>query len=248
MDPDASRSFPGPGGCPKGLHPLCLSVPGLAKVSAADGRGVIFMRWKLGLMVLLTLWLAPVMGAIGSADRVGREPCDALTNATIVVIRHAEKPLWGADLAPAGSRRAQAYADYFQQLPLDGQRFTPDHLFCTADSKGSHRTRLTLEPLSRALKLTIDHRFADKNAADLGRELRSQTHGRNLLICWHHGKIPVLLRALGADPESVLPKGQWPDEVFDWIIELHYDAVGRLQTARCRPEKLMLEPTVSLPK
>jgi hypothetical protein len=184
--------------------------------------------------LLLWGWLAPVALA-------GGEPCEALTNATIVIIRHAEKPESGPELAPAGTRRAAAYAGYFQHLELEGHPFRPDHLFCTADTTGSHRPRLTLEPLSRALKLPLDNRFASKNVADLAREIRSRVHGQNLLICWHHGEIPALLESLGVKPDLVLPNAKWPDQVFGWMIELRYDAAGRLQEARCLPENLMPE-------
>jgi hypothetical protein len=48
------------------------------------------------------------------------------------------------------------------------------------------------------------------------------------LICWHHGTIPQLLRALGADPKRLLPNGKWPDDVFGWLIQLRYDENGHL--------------------
>ena len=184
------------------------------------------------------LWLVPSVIA-GTADKLGDQPCAALKNATILVIRHAEKPVVGMELTPAGTARAQAYVGYFAGFHGEGQPLKLDHLYCTADSKGSHRPRLTLEPLCQALKLPIDHRFANKSVPDLVREIRSQSHGQNLLICWHHGEIPALLQALGAAPESVLPHGKWPDDVFGWMIELRYDSTGRLQEQRCINENLM---------
>jgi hypothetical protein len=214
-----------------------ICKPSLRGGRKTPGSANFFFRLALG--ALLAGWLG--VGALAGepAGLPGAGPCAALTNATIVIIRHAEKPDTGFDLAPAGTRRADAYVHFFQSLTLDGHPFKPDHLFCTADSKGSHRPRLTLEPLSRALQLPLDHRFANKDTAEFGRELRSQPHGQNLLICWHHGEIPTLLTALGADPARVLPQAQWPEAVFGWMIELHYDATGRLQTAQCLPQNLM---------
>jgi hypothetical protein len=197
------------------------------------------MRVKLIWIVWLAGWLVSASFAAEPAVNLGEQPCAALTNATILIIRHAEKPRTGTDLAPDGNLRAAAYVGYFKNLQLDGRPVTPDHLFCTADSNGSHRPRLTLEPLGQALKLPLDNRYQNKDTAALGQELRARPHGRNLLICWHHGEIPVLLRSLGAAPEAVLPHGQWPDTVFGWMLELHYDAAGRLQTTRCIHENLM---------
>jgi hypothetical protein len=42
-------------------------------------------------------------------------------NVTIFIVRHAEKPEKGDDLAPEGVDRAQAYVKYFQeQVKYDG--------------------------------------------------------------------------------------------------------------------------------
>ena len=38
----------------------------------------------------------------------------------------------------------------------------------------------------------------------------------------------ALLRALGANPDSLLPHGKWPDSVYDWVILLSYDKNGSL--------------------
>ena len=197
------------------------------------------MSHKLLWSALLVLWLMPAVFAGEAALPLGKQPCETLTNATILIIRHAEKPDHGPELAPAGSQRAQAYADYFQHFQVDGHPLKLNHLFCTADSAGSRRPRRTLEALSQALKLPLDGRFPNKNALALAQEIRTHFHGQNLLICWHHGEIPVLLAGLGADPQAVLPEGVWPDEVFDWLIELRFDAAGRLLAAQRLPEHLM---------
>jgi hypothetical protein len=62
----------------------------------------------------------------------------------------------------------------------------------------------------------------------LAQELQSHPPGTNILICWHHGQIPQLLRALGAEPKKLLPNAKWPDDEFGWLIQLHYDENGRL--------------------
>lgn len=191
------------------------------------------MKWILSLC--LPLFLAP---AVFAAD-LGSQPCDALKNTIILIIRHAEKPETGNMLTPIGYERAKNYVGYFNQFQIDGQPLHLDHLFCTADSKGSQRPRLTITPLGQALQLKLDNRYASKDAPKLAHDIRSQSYGQELLICWHHGAIPDLLAGLGADPKQVLPHGKWPDDVFGWLIELRYDATGRLHETRLIHENLM---------
>jgi hypothetical protein len=85
-----------------------------------------------------------------------------------------------------------------------------------------------VEPFAKAAKLPIDSHFDNKQPTDLAAELRANHQGKVLLICWHHGQIPALLRALGAAPESLLPNGKWPKAVYDWVIMVSYDENGRL--------------------
>jgi hypothetical protein len=167
------------------------------------------------------------------------EDLSGLKGTTVLIIRHAEKPDKGYDLTPAGYQRAKAYVHYFQNFTVDGKPVRLDYLFAAADSNGSHRPRLTLEPLSKATGLPIDQRFGAKQYQELADELRTKPHGEHILICWHHGDIPGLLSALGANPEKLLPKGKWPDDVFGWMIQLHYDEKGQLVEAKCINENLM---------
>ena len=197
------------------------------------------MRWKYIFSALVVLWLVPAMFADPNVIPPGDQPCAALKNATVMIIRHAEKPASGMELTPAGEARAQAYAGYFAGFKIAGEPVRLDHIFCTADTAGSHRPRLTVEPLSQALKLPLDNRFTTKNPAALTGEIRSQAHGNAILICWHHGEIPAVLAGLGANPAAVLPGGKWPDAVFGWLVELRYDDLGRLHSAACVHENLM---------
>lgn len=158
----------------------------------------------------------------------------ALQDAVILIIRHAEKPESGPELSPEGVQRAQAYVNYFKNFQLDSKPLKLDCLIATADTKGSHRPRLTLTPLSLALKLPIETAFKDKEFAALARDLETTPHGKHILICWHHGAIPDLLRALGADPAKLLPQGKWPSTDFGWLIELRYDHDGKLIPSECK--------------
>ena len=193
------------------------------------------MKIKLLCLGFLALAIPAAVSAKSPAD----EKSGALKNAVILIIRHAEKPASGPGLSAEGEARARAYVDYFGHFTLDGQRLKLDCLFAAADSKSSHRPRLTIEPLGQALGLAIDSRFKDKNFQELADELRSRPHGHAILISWHHEEIPALLHALGASPGQVFPKSKWPEDVFGWVIQLRYDAGGRLLETRRINEKLL---------
>ena len=167
------------------------------------------------------------------------EKSSPLKNAVILIIRHAEKPDDGSGLSADGKTRAQAYVNYFKNFTVNGQPLKLTWLFVAADSKKSRRPRLTIEPTSQALGLPMDSRFKDKNFQELADEIQSQPHGTGILIVWHHEKIPDLLRALGTDPNQVIPNSKWPEDVFGWLIELRYDEKGQLSEIKRINEKLM---------
>jgi hypothetical protein len=157
----------------------------------------------------------------------------------VLIIRHAEKPENGDGLSPAGVERAAKYVQYFKYYAVDSNSLTLNYLVATADSKKSHRPRLTIEPLSQAMHLPIDSRIANKDFQELADQIEAKPRGNHILICWHHGEIPHLLKALGADPSQLLPESKWPDAVFGWVIQLRYDDQGRLLEAKRVNEKLM---------
>jgi broad specificity phosphatase PhoE len=185
----------------------------------------------------LALALSPV--AIAQAQPHQESP--GLKNAVILIVRHAEKPDSGSGLSSAGKQRAKAYVNYFKNFKVGSKPLKLDCLFAMADSKESRRPRLTIEPLSKALGLRLDTRFKDQQAQALANEIRSKPSGKRILICWHHGDIPQLVQALGADPGQLLPRAKWPDSVFGWVLQLRYDQDGHLiagETKRIN-EKLM---------
>jgi broad specificity phosphatase PhoE len=164
----------------------------------------------------------------GSALLVVADAQEGPKNAVILIIRHAEDPPSGHGLSPRGEERAKAYINYFQNFTVDSKRREPEAVLVAADSKQSHRPRLTVEPFAKAAKLPIDRRFANKQPTDLASELRANYQGKVILVCWHHGQIPALLRALGAVPETLLPNGKWPKTVYDWVLMVSFDENGRV--------------------
>lgn len=161
---------------------------------------------------------------------------NALADTTVLIIRHAEKPPAGTDLTPAGVARAEAYPAFFRKYRAsDGKAVRIDYIFATADSKGSHRERLTMEPLAKSLGLKLDLRFKNKEYGDLVDAMKAKSYGRTILICWHHGHIPDMVGAFGGDSTKLLPGGKWPDDHFDYVIELHFDHAGKLARERRTP-------------
>ncbi len=168
------------------------------------------------------------------AKSTEKDAQNGLKNATVMIVRHAEKPDSGRDLSPAGQQRAEAYADYFKNLKANGKALVPDCLIATADSEESQRPRQTLEPLSKALSLKIDSSIKNKDYAEVAKHLFAKHHGDRILICWHHGEIPGLLNALGADPAALLPEGKWPGKEFGWVLLLRFDNDGHLIPAESK--------------
>ncbi len=157
----------------------------------------------------------------------------ALARSTVLIIRHAEEPDDGSGLSPAGETHANAYVNYFENYRVNGTKPLPlTALFAAANSSASHRPVLTLTPLSQSTGLPIDSEYKDNDYAKLADALKSTDHGRGILVCWHHGNIPNLIRALGADPHELLPKGKWPDDQYGWVIQLRYDKQGLLKNSQ----------------
>jgi hypothetical protein len=158
------------------------------------------------------------------------EPPTALgpAGATLIIIRHAEKPDGGAGLSEAGKNHARAYVAYFQNLEVDGALLHLDNLVATADSHQSIRPRLTLQPLADATGLPLQQPFANNKVDDLAQWLVENAANKTTLISWHHGKMVRLLNDLGADVPGLMPGGHWPSDVYDWTIELKFDQQGRV--------------------
>jgi hypothetical protein len=155
-------------------------------------------------------------------------------NSVILLIRHAESPPNGHGLSPRGQERAKAYVNYFLNFTVDSKQLEPNAVVVAADSKQSHRPRLTVQRFAKAANLAIDSRFANKQPTDLAAELGANYQGKVILVCWHHGQIPAVLRALGADPATLIPNGKWPRDVYDWVIIVSFDENGRVIPERTR--------------
>jgi hypothetical protein len=148
----------------------------------------------------------------------------------VVVLRHAEKPYWEGDqrLADVGYKRADYIAQY---IPKNFG--LPDWIYATAGTKASIRPILTVMPLMVHTTAMIDLTHMDDEAEQLGHNLVHEGHhaGQNVVVCWHHGKIPALMKGLGLQAGEY-PE-QWPDNDFGSIyvvtFEKHKTAVSKFQ-------------------
>ena len=169
-----------------------------------------------------------------------QETRNYLANNTVLIIRHSEKPDTGTGLNAAGETRARLYTKYFQPFEEEGLSIQVDSLYAGADSKSSMRPRLTLEPLSKSSGMPLHSNIGTKDSDTLVQKLKTEAHGQHPLIAWRHGEIPALLRAFGASPEKLLPNGQWPDEIFDWVIVLNIGVDGQLTSGKRIHQSLKL--------
>ena len=142
----------------------------------------------------------------------------------IYLMRHAEKPMVEKDpnLAPQGFKRAQALPSLFVAMPgrtTMPPLLRPDFIFATAPSKNSNRPIETITPLAQLLHEKIDGDYQDIEAGPLAKEvLGGKYAGKVVVICWHHGEIPNVAKALGV---ADAPK-KWDPDVFDQIWKIEY--------------------------
>jgi hypothetical protein len=122
------------------------------------------------------------------------------------------------------SHVAGEFVGSYRQIPLKGKvsRFSvPNFIFATQRSRHSTRPIETVTPLAMGLSLPINDGYEDNDA-----EIKEMTNailndfafaGKIVLICWHHGKIPDVAKALGV---SKPPK--WNGKVFDRVWQITY--------------------------
>ena len=164
-------------------------------------------------------------------------------NAHIIMIRHAEKPDDGKDpkLSARGEMRARAYVVYFQNLHVTGEAVKLNHLIAAANSPQSRRAHQTLEPLAKEIGLTIHDKHRETDYEALAKVLleHPKYNDSQILICWHHGEILQLAHALGAPADALPPR--WPEDIYGWLLQLHFDADGTLTVEPVRNQQLMYD-------
>jgi hypothetical protein len=112
----------------------------------------------------------------------------------------------------------------YRPIPTKGKapRFaTPNFIFATQNSKHSKRPIETVTPLAIALNLPLNDGFADTDAeiAEMANAILNEFAfaGKIVLICWHHGNIPAVAKALG-----VAKPPKWDGKVFDRVWQITF--------------------------
>jgi hypothetical protein len=171
-------------------------------------------------------------------------------DATILIIRHAEKAEDKNDpgLSKAGRKRASLYPEYFSHLTLDGQPVHIDYLFAAKVTPQSDRPHLTITPLSESLHLPMKLMFEEDQYQNLARDLiTGEFDHKTTLICWHHSKIPELIRELGGKPKEILGPDQWLESVYGWMVVLRFGPTGELKEGYVLNEHLTPDDTKEPP-
>jgi hypothetical protein len=118
--------------------------------------------------------------------------------------------------------KADEFHGHYHHVPIKSKpaRFaTPDFIFATARSKHSKRPMETVTPLATALDVPINDGFDDTEIKKLANAILTELAfaGKIVLVCWHHGKIPDIAKALG-----VKRPPKWDAKVFDRVWQITY--------------------------
>lgn len=151
-------------------------------------------------------------------------PTTATTSRVIMIVRHAEKPDDDSihTLSDTGLLRASRLPHLFTPALLTGL-FMPTDLWASEGNSASRRPIQTITPLSDALKLPVNTKYEAAAYKDCAKALLKQRTGVSL-VCWAHGEIPGLVKALGVTTPKMF--STWPDNRFDVILVLVTDGSG----------------------
>lgn len=141
--------------------------------------------------------------------------------ATILILRHAEKPSNHSNehLSLTGFQRAAALSPYFQ-----GNFPGTNHIFAAGVGlhSPSHRPVETIKPLANALGKKIHDDYLKDDYLAMVSHIKSDSKydGEQIIICWEHTDIEGIASAFGA---TGVPSAPWPGDRFDLVWQLSYN-------------------------
>jgi len=142
-------------------------------------------------------------------------------------MRHAEKPEEPGDphLSTTGYARAQRLATY-----IPDTFGKPNVIIAAANSSESVRPVETVTPLSHQCGLDVQTPYLDDQFVDAAHLMLTGADYKDqplIVCCWHHGKIPKLMHALGCGPGSY--PDPWDEIVFNLILRVGIHADGTIK-------------------
>ncbi|WP_341312220.1 histidine phosphatase family protein [Paraburkholderia sp. IMGN_8] len=152
---------------------------------------------------------------------------NSLATRHILVMRHAEKPDDAGDpnLSPAGYARAKQLATY-----IPDTFGKPDVIIAAANSAESLRPDETATPLAQQCGLDVQMPYPDDQFVDAAQLMLTGTGYKNqplIVCCWHHGKLPKPMHALGCEKGSY--PDPWDETVFNLILKVGIRADGTIK-------------------
>ena len=150
--------------------------------------------------------------------------------AKIIIVRHAEKPASRAPhLALRGRMRAIGLSKLLPKI------VKPDFVFASTSTKHSARPYQTIRLTADRMGIDVSTTYADRDIKRIVKDLRKkQFNGKTVLVCWHHGMMPKLIRELGHES----PYEPWPEDLYDRIICIDRSGIKNL------PQRLLFGDTV----
>jgi hypothetical protein len=130
--------------------------------------------------------------------------------AQVIIVRHGEKDVETFNLTLQGFERAGALAHYLTETPDLIQFGPPSALFASRPVQRSDeftdRCIQSLIPTGTLLNLPIHTPFGPPANADLANFIlhNSRYDGKNVVICWHHTSIALLISAFGYNPPPII--------------------------------------------
>lgn len=168
----------------------------------------------------------------------------------IYLVRHGEKPGEvgtekrddGINLAARGRARAHAIAEHAPELFGISDWSDIDYIFATAPSHASSRPLETIKPLASICGKRVKTKYTDEEFAKLAKKLKGKKYdGKIVVVAWHHGKLPHLIKALGGNTDvAPIKDGKWDENVFDRVIILSASNPKTIVTQSI-PQKLLFK-------
>ncbi len=168
-------------------------------------------------LILIILFLSPAIFAMP---------------ASIILMRHGEKPDQGNELSERGWQRAKALPTLFDRIgsPVALYGMSPKN------DDGSIRAIQTLKYVAEKFKLVIQSDFNKKETVQLISDIKKNKiyDGKIVVICWEHKYIIEIAQLLG-----VTQNINWPGKQFDRYWRLDYSPQGVLTHYQDLPERLL---------